>query len=351
MAAFVRDPADIPPLGAEDLLNWVTSQKGSITTKWWTASTISVPVSDRSYYTSASQEVREYSPGRIIVVVDGVASTSGPLTIFADWSVTLSHASLERPNAPARPEVVTVLRNLYTKEGNTYLWSYGPNDSTGSAHPDKMFSEWRPGDLYLLNAGVTVEEYKQGSSGDAQTENYWVIHVESKTGCRWRINPDAQDSGLTASDAVMFCPRGTILRRVEKTPEDSGEELSLPSSRFQTSNGKISGKLVEACTNQLRPSGSQQLSIPHCSRNVGTACSQLTSDSKIESEPGTQLLAAVERLALALERSNALQQERYPECLSSESLMAQSGIQRLESRASEASQFEELALEQTEPTA
>lgn len=218
VVAFVRDPADVPPSDGNDLLNWVTSQQGSVTTKWWQNSAISVPLSDRTYYTSSSEEIREYSPGRLVIVVDGKASSSGPVTVFVDWSVTLTHASLESTIVPGRPDHTVALRNLWTKDTNTYVWSYDPTKTkdSGSPNPEYMFSDWAVGDLFMLPSAFTLMEYKSGQTGDSEVENFWVLHVESETGVRWRIHPDTTDSGRAAADDVLIIPRGAVLRRVEQ---------------------------------------------------------------------------------------------------------------------------------------
>lgn len=305
VAAFVRDPADIPPPKSADLLNWITSQRGSITTKWWQSCQISVPVSDRTYYTSTSEEVREYSPGRLVLVVDGKASAKGPLTIFADWSVSLSHASLEKGAEPGKPDHTTVMRNLFTKDKNTYVWSYDPATSgdSGSPNPDKMFSDWAVGDIFMLPSAATIMEYASGTSGDSQVKNYWALHVESKTGVRWRQHPDASDSGLAAADGTLIIPRGMVLRRVEKA-EVSGERLSPHGSSLEPSNGNsLEEPRGPLCQSSAALSCGCQTLKDCCVRKVPSVnnCSLLKSCCETKLQSGIPQCSPEEVLRSALE--------------------------------------------------
>lgn len=94
VAAFVRDAAD----ELHDI-DSVTATQGSVTTKWWQGSTVSAPLPKRLLYTSTSKEVREYSPGKLVVWNDGPPTQNGSLTVFCHWSVELSEAGLETPAA------------------------------------------------------------------------------------------------------------------------------------------------------------------------------------------------------------------------------------------------------------
>lgn len=280
VVAFVRDPSDLPPTQSLALLNWATSQQGSVTTKWWQSASVAAAVSDRTYYTSSSEEVREYSPGRLVVVVDGKSTSPGPMTIFADWSVTLTQASLESAVSPSRPDHTNVLRNIWTKDTNRYCWSYdsSKSDDSGSPNPDTMFSDWAVDDLFMLSSAFTLLEYKTGTTGDGEVENFWVLHVESITGVRWRIHPDTTDSGKAAADNVLVVPRGAVLRRVEKS-EVFSENLMRrgsfsgihklsplgreprPSQRF-CENSEISSKKSEICSvNESQPGIPQQVPV------------------------------------------------------------------------------------------
>lgn len=255
VAAFVRDPADMAPAGPLALLNWITSQQGSVTTKWWQTAELVCPVGDRTYYTSSSEEVREYSPGRLVVVADGRSSAAGAMTVFADWHVSLEHASLEAAVSPTRPDHTTVLRNIWTKDANMYVWSYDPSKTgdSGTPNPDFMFSDWAVGDLFLLSSAFTLMEYKSGTSGDSEVENFWILHVESTTGVRWRIHPDTTDSSRAAADDVLIVPRGTVLRRVEA---NSAKYLNLQRARRCSSarpNGTGSSSIIGPSSGGSRP--------------------------------------------------------------------------------------------------
>lgn len=281
VVAFVRDPMDQIPSEPLTRLNWLTSQRGSVTTKWWQSSEVVVPLSDRDYYTSTSQEVREYSPGRLVLAVDGKATASGSLTVFVDWAVTLRHASLESTLQSGRPDHVVVQRNLFTKDGNTYVWSYDPDkdDTRGSPDPEFMFSDWQVGDLFLLPSPMALEEYKSGTSGDAEVESYWVLHVESATGVRWRAHADTTDSGRAAGATTLIVPRGFILRRVEPR-KASGEVRALQSLSLEQGSSELSKR-----TGGLFSQGATSSSS--CLQRLGTC---------LESEPqsGTQQPGTVE---------------------------------------------------------
>lgn len=329
VVAFVRDPADVPPTKGDDLLNWVTSQQGSITTKWWQSSAVSVPCADKVYYTSTSEEVREYSPGRLVVVVDGKATAAGPVTIFVDWSVTLTHASLEGTVIPGRPDHTVVQRNLWTKNQNTYVWSYDPSKSadSGSPNPELMFSDWKVGDLFMLPSAFTLEEYKKDGAGEAETENFWVLHVESVTGVRWRIHPDTTDSARQAADDVLIIPRGAVLRRVEQT------------------TASLQGEAQPRGTYLTRASGSCSVSP---SGRSGNHCTKLQWTSMTECPCGTPPQQATE--PLWYQRLEGILTELSTEFRHCSRLLGvESSMRRPVSVQSDESHFEEIVVE--EPTA
>lgn len=94
--AFIRDPSDNPALSdPRARVQWLCGQKHSTIAKWWQPSTINVPITPDLLYTSASDDSRLYSPGRLVVYCAGSPFQKGSMSIWFDWNVQLSEPSIE----------------------------------------------------------------------------------------------------------------------------------------------------------------------------------------------------------------------------------------------------------------
>lgn len=96
IAAFVRDPTDVPPDDAMERLRWAMSRSCVVDCKWYDCGVVDVPKGPDLLYTSIDKDdSRLWSPGQLIVISKGGPGTPGSLTIKMDWNVTLSMPSTE----------------------------------------------------------------------------------------------------------------------------------------------------------------------------------------------------------------------------------------------------------------
>lgn len=203
VAAFIRDPADVPP--KNKILNYLTSQQGSVTTKWWQATVIQVPIAKKEYYTSQGVEVRDYSPGKIMIAADGQATQAGSLTVFVEWNVTLTQAGLENDIEVVKE--YAALRDMYTRNGYKGLWTKNKTN-WDSAAPATEISNAKIGDQYALPFPIPYQETA------AITRNTWYLKVSSDNViCPAFENAEDAYEGNAISE-TLFIKRGTVLSAV-----------------------------------------------------------------------------------------------------------------------------------------
>lgn len=121
VVAFVRDPTD-RIVGGDKGLNQLSAQAGSQTLNWWQSTKISVTGDKSVFFTShpLAGDVRDFSPGRIIILCDGKTAGAGSLTITCNWQVELTEASLEDDiEEPERLVDMKYSYRLWTKDHST----------------------------------------------------------------------------------------------------------------------------------------------------------------------------------------------------------------------------------------
>lgn len=238
IVGFVRDPAD-----KVTTLDGLTAQQGSVTTKWWQSAVIDATPPQRLFYTSDSAEVREYCPGRLVLIVDGVATQTGSFTIFCEWKVELTSASLEEPKDVS--VVTTTKKNLYIVTGKTGLWG----DKAGTIdHVDQLLSGAVVGHSYKLPYPVTIPS----TSNNGRVAHWLKVNAANATLPCYESVSDT-DGGVQTVDN-LFLPAGTPLEDATPTPVQ-GEELAPSSSVFQTTMAESpeqSNRSVELCKELLR---------------------------------------------------------------------------------------------------
>lgn len=231
VTAFVADPADTAP--QTGVLNYLTSQKGSQTCKWWQNSTVVMPSTPRLFYTSNSVEVREYSPGRLMVAVDGQASQKGNLTVFCEWNVTLSVASMEAERAVV--EDFTIATDLYTRTEYTGLWS-----KKSGAWGTSNFAELIPGSVKGM--GFTLPYPVVFQESTTVSRNIWYLLIKDDS----TVVParESYTDVVTTNPVteVLFLKRGTPLE-VAHDPAPAG--YSAPEPDFQESSASSSEELMQ----------------------------------------------------------------------------------------------------------
>lgn len=178
VAAFIKDPAD--RIGD---IQQLTSTQGSVTTKWWQSSIIDATPPDRLFYTSEGAELREYSPGKIVVMVDGEPTQKGNVTVFAEWTVHLSGPGLETPDQVE--EVFTALHPWYVRVGHEGLWGRknGPGADDGGTWTSSPVELITPppkiGDFFAVRPPFYLAIGEAGAQTMRQAN--WVYVYDAKT--------------------------------------------------------------------------------------------------------------------------------------------------------------------------
>lgn len=229
VAAFVRDPADDgPAVAGENSLIWLTSQQGAVASKWWQSSNLRIPLEKRSYYTSVGVDVRDYSPGRFVLAVDGVANQSGSVTVYAHWRVRLTEGSLEVPSETTSPVTsITDVGNINGKKGLYAL-------ASSSAKWSSMFSEDFPdGTYFQLPSAITW-------SVGATVHTVWFVVKSTASAVFFaKTRNSGAVEGVNDSDQLLI-PQGTVL--IPVFPHLQGECQGSP----------LCGEVESSCLETLR---------------------------------------------------------------------------------------------------
>lgn len=91
---FLRDPTDVVPQDVEGFRRLIGNQKVVVSKMWRSAQTV-MPNRQDLFYTSQDSEPRWWSPAKFIMAIDHPASQPVSVSIYADWDVTLSDATIE----------------------------------------------------------------------------------------------------------------------------------------------------------------------------------------------------------------------------------------------------------------
>lgn len=246
VAAFVKDPADtIGTIAA------LTSQVGSVTTKWWQSANVEASLLSKELFTSEGTEVREFSPGRFVLMSDGAPTQTGNVTVFAQWSVQLSQASLENPKQ--MPNIKTVLVDVYTRHNQYGLWRW-----TGRGIPDQDASTWDYSPSSMLGAeAVDGQFYRletplpfRASSGSMRIANWLWINGGRLYPC-YSTKTDSDLSTFQQIDLVIRKDTVVSLEQAEAGEVNGPSSLDALATMAcdQTSQG--SDEMFKSFQNQL----------------------------------------------------------------------------------------------------
>lgn len=239
VVAFVRDPAD--NVRNIDIL---TSQQGSMTTKWWQSSTVPVPALKRDFYTSDSVEIREYSPGRLVLMVDGPATQIGSVTVFAEWSVELSQPSLEEPSTVSTNFVL--VRDMYARSGHVGMFARMPDGSYSGEIKD-MITGAQVGDYFRPDR---VAMYPSPTAGQFNGLSWLYVKTNDDLIPCYGLRSEQDTAGLSQTAFVL--PSGTVLEKYVP-PSTLGEETRPSSSDLLKTTADFS-PMLEALSRFLSDS-------------------------------------------------------------------------------------------------
>lgn len=238
VAGFIGDPED-------DLtdLNQLTSTRGSITTKWWQNARVPANFVRRKYYTRPGPELREFSPGRFGIMVDGASNQGGPLTIFCRWKVRLSGAILEPP--PAKQ--FTFKQSIWIRNGHQGVWAKtgtGTADTDFTSEAAKML-DCKAGDYFKLSAPIGLVK----PNDNVYALHHWLYVKDAKSvflSCNFPT--DWYEAAYTVDNLVIDA--GDVASKAA-SPDKAGEETLGSSSGSETEipqSGILPGSLEKLST-------------------------------------------------------------------------------------------------------
>lgn len=226
VAGFVRDPADVV-----DTLNQLMAQDGAIATKWWQSATIAATPPTRLYYTSESAEIREYSPGRLVFMVDGRSSQNGSFTIYARWAVELTGAGLENPKQV--DAVWSAPNNWYTRPNHQGFWDGTGANATSRAEM-LVGSGWKVGMQFKLPHAIPFIQ----STGTMRL-THWAYIYDANTVLPCFESPVDFDKNVSSVE-TLFLLKGSTLDDVtpalvqgEAQPPSSSDSLTVMAELLQ----------------------------------------------------------------------------------------------------------------------
>lgn len=270
VAAFVRDPDDEPPSTPTARLNWLSSQAGSISTRWSQQSSVRAMASDRWFYTSPGVEGREYSPGTLYVVADSKATAASGMTIWATWTVSFRKATLE--SHPLKG--LTAAQNLYTQNGHIGL--FGKDGTTWVDDNDKLFPGWSLNKSLRLPYPITLPVTTAESTTTSRV--VWWIKFTSKNDAKFCYEDPNSASDEKASAEVLVLPQGTFLEfagdnddlqgEAQGPPPSSSKERGLNCCEASNLGSTSSERLILTLVNTL---ASLQSSLTDVCRNLQTS--------------------------------------------------------------------------------
>lgn len=260
----VMDPTDdVKTLGA------LQAQGGAVVRKWWESTTIRMPVPPTEYFTSLRDDnVRLFSPGKILLMLDGIPSSPVWTTVTVRWDVTFRLPSLES-EAPGAPKTINIEESLYSIKRQ-----YALGDKTGEIGRIKSMVRGLPDQnlhpgLYYYRVPMFVVQYKEGV-GDTGTKQFHFLLYKPDGRMYYASEPGADpDTTLWQSDLAtqILVPKSTVGVLIQENYSlASSPPLGLMSE--MTSGGN-----------------SSSTSIPHgdCSRVLMTGLASGSTESKLDS--------------------------------------------------------------------
>lgn len=237
VVGFVSDPDDHVVN-----LDQLTATRGSVTTKWWQASSVRANFPSRMFYTSLGAEMREFSPGRFVLMVDGRSTQSGSLTVFCKWSVRLSGAILEAP--PTKE--TTILNPTWIRNGHQGVWAKVAASVSTDGWSDKV--------KHILGDGV-----KAGASYRLQTPvplvkandqtfalHHW-LYVKDENSVFLSVNgpTDFYEASYTTDNLVIDAGTTVFAAPTKQLSGEREEPSSLGSETMTAGQSELSEGLTK----------------------------------------------------------------------------------------------------------
>jgi hypothetical protein len=97
VVGFIKDPADKIP--TDSTVPFLIANYGAKSMKWWQSTTFTIPATKWLFTEKpdiGADAPREYSPGRLVIVCDGVAGQAGNITVDLDWDVEMKDPAIRK---------------------------------------------------------------------------------------------------------------------------------------------------------------------------------------------------------------------------------------------------------------
>lgn len=167
VVAFVKDANDeyVNEDGTKDIPRLIANDRSRVVKAW--ESTSFTIKDDRWFYTSPGTSERLYSPGKLIVVMDGAATQPGSFTITCKWKIQLKNPTMEAPNTMV-PSLI--FKDVVVVATNGYIYAGAKNKTSGDAD----ILDWSDTDVgafdtqrtYLFKSPGSFFEWQDTASTD-----------------------------------------------------------------------------------------------------------------------------------------------------------------------------------------
>lgn len=222
--AFRPDPADALPLTPLEAKQWAVATPNSQKNSIWQSAELTVVAGNgrtsasclpqRQLYTSASADLREYSPGRFVVVVDGNIDSTGSISLSIQWDCTFHVESFEPTVAAV--SVQQLRSQVEINQNGGALDVVFPNVQFSTATylegPAWLTVNDKPADLVLTNvwladplSNTVYPTIKLGSTKKAALP--WVVVSTAAT-----VTPETLSvvSSVTIPEGTLFTVYGPV---------------------------------------------------------------------------------------------------------------------------------------------
>lgn len=209
LVAPVADSADEGlPLTAE----FIATQRGVQTGKWWENKRVVMPLTNKLLYTSVGEDPRLYTPGFFAFISDGVPSQAGSVTFTLSYDVEFSVPGIQ-------PETITLVA---TKD----LWRKSGDSKVFDADFKATVKDWLSGTEAMRIDGIYDFYVKPGFT--------WT-HEETDAVVSYDINKvRIKSNGSSTSPAlVMYCWNGRTADYNEAGASDQNALVMLKGGRFE----------------------------------------------------------------------------------------------------------------------
>lgn len=274
--AFRPDPADIVPVNALEAKQWAVATPNSQKNSIWQSAKLSVvaqgglnpagALSQRQLFTSPSADVREYSPGRFVVITDGAINAEGSISLSIHWDCTFHVESFEPiVSEIAVSELINAIPYLFYTEGLESVPAEYPLRRDGASFREATLAELFPGIEFPEYNVIVQSDYQVfGKLADDQQANLaawtrtFIANPSDRPGslriCFGSVDPDSFLPAPIGSDYnIQQFPANQLWTIIGKTVPGNADTVSLPVVKSAGMKGHVR-YTSKALMSNLKPS-------------------------------------------------------------------------------------------------